>query len=65
MTSGQLNIVLKCSIKIKNSLPNAKISRIKQKSFQFLFEKVGVSDQSNVNGQAVPRSWRSDGERPL
>ena len=41
------------------------ICRIKQKSFQFLFEKLGVRDQSNVNRQAVPGSWCSDGERPL
>ena len=46
-------------------MSNAMICRIKQKSFQFLFEKLGVRDQSNVNGQAVPRSWCSDGERPL
>ena len=39
------------------------ICRIKQISFQFLFEKFGVRDQSNVNGQAVPRSRCSDGER--
>ena len=41
------------------------ICRIKQNSFQFLLEKLGVRDQSNVNGQAVPSSWCSDGERPL
>ena len=31
------------------------ICRIEQKSFQFLFEKLSVRDQSNVNGQAIPR----------
>ena len=32
----------------------------------FFFEKLGVRDQSNVNGrQAIPRFWCSDGERPL
>ena len=30
------------------------ICRIKQKRFEFLFKKIGVRDQSNVNGQAVP-----------
>ena len=65
MTSGQLCIVHNCSNLNKISLSNAMICRIKQKSFQFLFEKLGVHDQSNVNGQAVPRSWCSDGERLL
>ena len=49
----------------KISLSNAMIRRIKQKSVQFLFTKLGVRDQSNVNGQAIPRSGCSDGERPL
>ena len=31
------------------------IYRIEQKSFKFLFEKLGVRDQSNVNGQ--PRAF--------
>ena len=65
MTSGQLYIVYNCSNLNKISLSNAMICRIEQKSFQFLFEKLGVRDQSNVNGQAIPRSWCSDGERPL
>ena len=65
MTSGQLYIVYNCSNLNKISLSNAMICRIEQKSFQFLFEKHGVRDQSNVNGQAIPPSWCSDGERPL
>ena len=65
MTSGQLYIVYNCSNLNKISLSNAMICRIEQKSFQFLFEKLGVRDQSNVNGQAIPRSWCSDGERSL
>ena len=62
MTSGQLYIVYNCSNLNKISLSNAMICRIEQKSFQFLFEKLGVRDQSNVNGQAIPRSWCSDGD---
>ena len=58
-------IVHNCLNLNKISLSNAMICRIKQKSFQFLFEKLGVRDQSNVNEQAVPRFWCSDGERPL
>ena len=65
MTSGQLYIIYNCSNLNKISLSNAMICRIEQKSFQFLFEKLGVRDQSDVNGQAIPRSWCSDGERPL
>ena len=65
MTSSQLYTVHNCSNSNKISLSKAMICRIKQKSFKFLFEKLGVHDQSNVNGQAVPRSWCSDGELPL
>ena len=65
MTSGQLYIVYNRSNLNKISLSNAMICRIEQKCFQFLFEKLGVRDQSNVNGQAIPRSRCSDGERPL
>ena len=50
MTSGQLYIVYSCSNLNEISLSNAMICRIEQKSFQFLFEKLGVRDQSNVNG---------------
>ena len=42
MTSGQLYIVHNCSNFNKISLSNAMICRIKQKSFQFLFKKLGV-----------------------
>ena len=48
-----------CSVKIKIH------RRIEKNSFQFLFEKPGFGNKSNVNWQAVPRSWCSDGERPL
>ena len=65
MTSGQLHIVHDCSNLNKISLSKAMICRIKQKSVQFLFEELGVRGQSNVNGQAVPRSWCSNGERTL
>ena len=47
MTSGQLYIVHNCSNLNKISLSKAMICKIKQKSFQFLFEKLGVRDQSN------------------
>ena len=64
MTSSQLNMH-PCLNRRKVHLSNNMICRNKQTKKQFLFEKLGVRDQSNANGQAVPRSWYSDGERQL
>ena len=43
------------------SLSNNLICRIKQNSFQFLFEKLDVGYQSNVKGQAVPHTLGAGG----